>query len=401
MTNYRHFTTGSPLASPLGRGLGCVLSSPAARIPAPALFPALIPTLFLALFLAFTGCSDDRLLSGDDTPPTPGADADAAALVGQPIAIGAVALSTEADAQTRAVETDFPKDGTTMTVFMAVPGEGENGNALYQRANYIARGTGTAATWEPAPGYEPLRWVAADKGHCFSAFSPAYDSTAAQPFFTPLDALPRTNGPGVELPAGMAYTFTLPATFTAEEYARLEQVRITGGILFGIKPAPGAAVSLRLYHAFVKVEITSASPVAVMPGMPFTGVFCTGQGSVMPLDYDKLEIWTDPDNVLPPGIIPTEDFSPDRVDLQTVTAWSPSPDTHLGLMIPLSMFPNRPTYSFRFVTAKEYSYDQWTTYNYQPGTHLHLSDGTLNSRHILHLDGSPEAYAEVMMYLRK
>ena len=148
-------------------------------------------SLAAALLLTLAACTDDLT----QTPATPGGN-----LAGQPVQFSTTALSVTpaGSPQTRAAEpeTDFPTEGTTMTVYLL-----EDDGTHIQQADYTYSATGG---WTSTA---PLRWPASTGTYRFTAISPATMSGAC------------TDGTTLPL--------TLPTEWTAADLATYEQLRTT------------------------------------------------------------------------------------------------------------------------------------------------------------------------------
>jgi len=404
----------------------------------------LIPALLLAL-LPPCACTDDIC---PDTAPLPGADSEAtASLIGQPIQIGCIATSVEQQSpmageggsQTRAdgttgtpaTETDFPKVGTTITVFMTVPvtsssaADGSPAEVRYSHANYTCTSVSTdgstqavtSATWEPVDPANLLRWEKDAAAYYFTAISPAIE-------MQPLETLPSAGSSGSSgsgssgnsgsshpLQPGEAFTFQLPQAFTPENYDYWEQLR-TSGLAVRIPKPTADPIPLRMQRALVKVDIFSTAPAAVLLKAPAKAVFCAYTGGVTALREASTV-----NNSTTDGI-PSYRFSENLADTDTYSVTTLSRDgaaVHRALMIP-TYHQYSPVYSdndattcsdaggsgaLSFLTDKVYSAGG-TTGNrfYLPGKYLQVSDGSLDIKgiapeNILLLDGTEASYNAV------
>jgi len=406
----------------------------------------LIPALLLAL-LPPCACTDDIC---PDTAPLPGADSEAtASLIGQPIQIGCIATSVEQQspmageggAQTRAdgttgtpaTETDFPKVGTTITVFMTVPvrsssaADGSSAEVRYSHANYTCTSVSTdggtqavtSATWQPTDPANLLRWEKDAAAYYFAAISPAIE-------MQPLEALTYTGSDGnsggsYALQTGEAFTFQLPQAFTPENYAYWEQLR-TSGLAVRIPQPTADPIPLQMQRALVKVDIFSTASAAVLLKAPAKAVFCAYTGGVTALREAPI-VSNSTDG------IHSYLFVDKLTDTRSVTTLSrDGAAVHRALMIPTYhqyspdyLPPNGPTCSeaggngaLSFLTDKVYSAGgsigsssetgsvTGSTGNrfYLPGKYLQVSDGSLDIKgiepeNILLLDGTEASYNAV------
>ncbi len=406
----------------------------------------LIPALLLAL-LPPCACTDDIC---PDTAPLPGADSEAtASLIGQPIQIGCIATSVEQQSpmageggsQTRAdgttgtpaTETDFPKVGTTITVFMTVPvrsssaADGSSAEVRYSHANYTCTSVSTdggtqavtSATWQPTDPANLLRWEKDAAAYYFAAISPAIE-------MQPLEALTYTGSDGnsggsYALQTGEAFTFQLPQAFTPENYAYWEQLR-TSGLAVRIPQPTADPIPLQMQRALVKVDIFSTASAAVLLKAPAKAVFCAYTGGVTALREAPI-VSNSTDG------IHSYLFVDKLTDTRSVTTLSrDGAAVHRALMIPTYhqyspdyLPPNGPTCSeaggngaLSFLTDKVYSAGgsigsssetgsvTGSTGNrfYLPGKYLQVSDGSLDIKgiepeNILLLDGTEASYNAV------
>lgn len=182
-------------------------------------------SLVAALLLALAACTDDLT----QTPATPGGD-----LAGQPVQFSTTALSVTpaGSPQTRAAEpeTDFPTEGTTMTVYLL-----EDDGTPIQQANYTYSTGGWISTTAP------LRWPASTGTYRFTAISPAAMADAC------------TDGTTLPL--------TLPTEWTADDLATYAQLRTTSA---AAPTAPtNGSVPIRLHHPLAKIQVISTSSAPV------------------------------------------------------------------------------------------------------------------------------------------
>ena len=191
-------------------------------------------SLAAALLLTLAACTDDLT----QTPATPDGD-----LAGQPVQFSTTALSVTpaGSPQTRAAEpeTDFPTEGTTMTVYLLA----DDGTPI-QQADYTYSATGG---WTSTA---PLRWPASTGSYRFTAISPAAMSGAC------------TDGTTLPL--------TLPTEWTAADLATYEQLRTTSAAT-QTEPTT-AGVTLSLHHPLAKIQVISTSSAPVyLTDAPVTG----------------------------------------------------------------------------------------------------------------------------------
>lgn len=184
-------------------------------------------SLVAALLLALAACTDDLT----QTPATPGGD-----LAGQPVQFSTTALSVTpaGSPQTRATEpeTDFPTEGTTMTVYLLA----DDGTPI-QQADY----TYSTATDVWTSTTTPLRWPASTGTYRFTAISPATMSGACTD--------------GITLP------LTLPTEWTADNLDTYAQLRTTSAAAETEPTTDG--VTLSLHHPLAKIQVISTSSAPV------------------------------------------------------------------------------------------------------------------------------------------
>ena len=188
-------------------------------------------SLVAALLLALAACTDDLT----QTPATPGGN-----LAGQPVQFSTTALSVTpaGSPQTRAAETDFPTEGTTMTVYLLA----DEGTPI-QQADYTYSTDGWTSD-------APLRWPASTGSYRFTAISPAAMADAC------------TDGTTLPL--------TLPTEWTAADLATYAQLRTTSAAPETTPTTSG--VTLSLHHPLAKIQViyTSSAPV-YLTDAPATG----------------------------------------------------------------------------------------------------------------------------------
>lgn len=192
-------------------------------------------SLVAALLLALAACTDDLT----QTPATPGGD-----LAGQPVQFSTTALSVTpaGSPQTRATEpeTDFPTEGTTMTVYLL-----EDDGTPIQQADYTYS---TTDGWTSTTA--PLRWPASTGTYRFTAISPAAMADAC------------TDGTTLPL--------TLPTEWTADDLATYAQLRTTSAATSTVPTTDG--VTLSLHHPLAKIQVISTSSAPVyLTEAPATG----------------------------------------------------------------------------------------------------------------------------------
>lgn len=189
-------------------------------------------SLVAALLLTLAACNDDLTQTTATTP-----DSD---LAGQPVQLSTTALSVTpaGTPQTRATETDFPAQGTTMTVYL-LPDDG----TPIQQADY----TYSTGGWTSDA---PLRWPASTGTYRFTAISPATMAGAC------------TDGTTLPL--------TLPTEWTAADLATYAQLRTTSAATQA-EPTTGR-VTLSLHHPLAKIQVISTSSAPVyLTDAPATG----------------------------------------------------------------------------------------------------------------------------------
>ena len=191
-------------------------------------------SLAAALLLTLAACNDDLTQTTATTPD--------GNLAGQPVQFSTTALSVTpaGSPQTRAAEpeTDFPAQGTTMTVYLL-----EDDGTLIQQADY----TYTTGGWTSTA---PLRWPASTGTYHFTAISPAAMADAC------------TDGTTLPL--------TLPTEWTAADLATYAQLRTTSAAT-QTEPTT-AGVTLSLHHPLAKIQVISTSSAPVyLTDAPATG----------------------------------------------------------------------------------------------------------------------------------
>lgn len=191
-------------------------------------------SLVAALLLALAACTDDLT----QPPATPGGD-----LAGQPVQFSTTALSVTpaGSPQTRATETetDFPTEGTTMTVYLLA----DDGTRIQQADYTYSTGGWTSTT-------APLRWPASTGTYRFTAISPATMSDSC------------TDGTTLPL--------TLPTEWTAADLATYAQLRTTSAAAETEPTTDG--VTLSLHHPLAKIQVISTSSAPVyLTDAPATG----------------------------------------------------------------------------------------------------------------------------------
>lgn len=208
----------------------------------------------LILTWAAASCTDDLDRQADNTSAPSGNG-----LAGQPVRIGATALTLGEGPQTRAAETDFPAKDATMTVYMF-----DANNSLIDHADYTYNGT----AWQATSPEEELRWPTATGSYRFTAISPAEMATDCTD--------------GTTLPV------TLPTTWTAEELEKWEGLRVTDTNTPVTPSADGITLSLRHPLTQIQVISTTSAPAyltdATTTGtLSLTGGDATGTTGTAPL----------------------------------------------------------------------------------------------------------------------
>ncbi len=212
------------------------------------------PTLMLVSAFLLAACTGQLALPGEDESGKTSPEA----LVGQPIQIGnalSASAVTRADGAV-ATDSDFPRVGSTMTVFLTIPAADTPGHKPRRlQSNYTcthrnyddAAHTVTSATWtaDDADGNSPLCWQYADARHIFAAISPAI----------PLTEYPVSDADGTESPLPAA-TFTLPDTFDEQSYEYWRSLRTTYRACIVEKPT-ATPIELKMRKALTEVEIAS------------------------------------------------------------------------------------------------------------------------------------------------
>lgn len=217
-------------------------------------------SLVAALLLALAACTDDLT----QPPATPGGD-----LAGQPVQFSTTALSVTpaGSPQTRATETDFPTEGTTMTVYLL-----EDDGTPIQQADY----TYSTGDWTSTA---PLRWPASTGSYRLTAISPATMSGAC------------TDGTTLPL--------TLPTEWTADDLATYAQLRTTSAATSTEPTTDG--VTLSLHHPLAKIQVISTSSAPVyLTDAPATGTV-TLEGTPaadVPTAAGLMQLATTTDNAL-------------------------------------------------------------------------------------------------------
>lgn len=212
------------------------------------------PTFMLVSAFLLAACTGQLTLPGEDESGETSPDA----LVGQPIQIGnalSASAVTRADGAV-ATDSDFPRVGSTMTVFLTIPAADtpdhkprrlqSNYTCTHRNYDDVAH-TVTSATWtaDDADGNSPLCWQYADARHIFAAISPAI----------PLTEYPVSDADGTESPLSAA-TFTLPDTFDEQSYEYWRSLRSTYRACIVEKPT-ATPIELEMRKALTEVEIAS------------------------------------------------------------------------------------------------------------------------------------------------
>ena len=224
--------------------------------------------------LATASCTDAAAPLADEPADVPGTPAED--LTGKPIQIGnVVSLAANDGAKTRTIEKDpnFPKDGSTMTVFCFAPNTTKRGNTVSPdaHANYTYKG----GSWQPTDPNTPLCWQHSTWRHFFAAVSPAVDDTEVD-FGAKAKGL--VNGTNTDM-AGNNYVsgiyfdpaFSLPTTWTNELYASWGQVRSTAignNCAYGGVPKANVQIELALCRPLVSVNIISESTKVTLRDAP-------------------------------------------------------------------------------------------------------------------------------------
>ena len=208
--------------------------------------------LVLPALLLLAACADDV------TPPAEPADT----LAGQPVRFTATGLTVTAAgvAQTKAdgTETDFPAEGSTITVYMTGNGESQQANYTYSTAN----------GWTSDA---PLLWPDTKNEYTFTAISPA----------------------------GTDPEITLPAEWTAENMPRYEALRTTKE---AVTTQAKGSLSLTLRHALVKVQVVSISGQPVyLTDAPMAGILDL-QGGCEDITKGTVTLYT-ADNMIYEGYV--------------------------------------------------------------------------------------------------
>lgn len=208
----------------------------------------------LILTWAAASCTDDLDRQADNTSAPSGNG-----LAGQPVRIGATALTLGEGPQTRAAETDFPAKDATMTVYMF-----DANNSLIDHADYTYNGT----AWQATTPEEELRWPTATGSYRFTAISPAEMATDCTD--------------GTTLPV------TLPTKWAAEELEKWEGLRVTYTNTSVTPSADGITLSLRHPLTQIQVISTTSAPAyltdATTTGtLSLTGGDATGTTGTAPL----------------------------------------------------------------------------------------------------------------------
>ena len=215
-------------------------------------------TILLALpaLLLLAACADDV------TPPAEPADT----LAGQPVRFTATGLTvTPAGvAQTKAdgTETDFPAEGSTITVYMT----DTDGNTW--QADY---------TYDETDGWTstaPLLWPDTQNEYTFTAISPA-------------DTDPE---------------ITLPAEWTETDLTKYEAIRATyeaKRVLPSMSP-----ISLTLRHALVKVQVEVASQQVHLLEAPVSGSISL-TNAITTVNTGMMQLLTSGNNIHKGYVLPT------------------------------------------------------------------------------------------------
>lgn len=232
--------------------------------------------ILLMAALATASCADAVAPLADEPTDVPGTPAED--FTGKPIQIGnVVSLAANDGAKTRTIEKDpnFPKDGSTMTVFCFAPNPNttKRGSTVSPdaHANYTYKG----GSWHPTAPNAPLCWQHSTWRHFFAAVSPAVDDTEVD-FGAKAKGL--VNGTNTDM-AGNNYVsgiyfdpaFSLPTTWTNELYASWGQVRSTtigNNCAYRKVPKANAQIELALCRPLVSVNIISESTKVTLRDAP-------------------------------------------------------------------------------------------------------------------------------------
>lgn len=252
---------------------------------------ALSAAILVMAALATAACTDGLVANPIDDPTTLPATPDED-LTGKPIRIGSVISLPPIDgtdmeangkdgntegAKTRTIEKDpnFPKDGSTMTVFCFAPNPNTTtrGNTVSPdaHANYTYKGD----SWHPTDPNAPLCWQHSTWRHFFAAVSPAVDDTEVD-FGAKAKGLvnsTNTDIAGNEYVDGIYFdpAFSLPTTWTNELYASWGQVRSTTigyNCAYREVPKANAQIELALCRPLVSVNIISESTKVTLRDAP-------------------------------------------------------------------------------------------------------------------------------------
>lgn len=245
--------------------------------------------ILLMAALATASCTDAVAPLTDDPTDVPATTPDED-LTGKPIRIGSVIslpattgadteasgeAGTQGSAETRIIPPDsnFPKEGSTMTVFCFVPTNASNGEEVSPaaHANYTYNGT----SWQPTNPDAPLCWQHSTQRHFFAAVSPAVDDTEVE-FGAKAKGLGENTAideEGNEYICTMIFdpAFNLPTEWTDERYTAWGRVRSTaigGACVYGEAPKADAQISLTLCRPLVRINIISESAQVTLRNAP-------------------------------------------------------------------------------------------------------------------------------------
>lgn len=235
--------------------------------------------------LATASCTDAAAPLADEPADVPGTPAED--LTGKPIQIGSVIslpattgadteasgeAGTQGSAETRAITTDgnFPKEGSTMTVFCFVPTVFMVDVSPAAHANYTYDGS----SWQPINPDAPLCWQNSTQRHFFAAVSPAVDDTEVD-FGAKAKGLVNgtSSDEGGDYISEMIFdpAFSLPTIWTNEQYTSWGSVRSTAigdNCVYGEAPKANAQISLTLCRPLVSVNIISESTQVTLRNAP-------------------------------------------------------------------------------------------------------------------------------------
>lgn len=213
-------------------------------------------------------------------PATAEADTDTGTGTGTGVGTGTgtdtgIGASGSAGTRAAATDSDFPKEGSTITIFCFVPEAASASSIIVSpaaHANYTYKGD----SWQPTDPATPLCWQHGTFRHYFAAVSPAVDDTEAD-FGAKAKVMVGRSESSSETGniSSISFdpAFNLPAMWTDELYTAWSRVRSTsigGKCVYGEAPKASATISLELCRPLVSIDIISTSTQVMLRNAPAT-----------------------------------------------------------------------------------------------------------------------------------